>query len=293
MSAPTTPAADPSVPKERLPRAGCVLAPDGRLGLDVTRIPEDAVDPVLLFVLRPKKGRPETETRTVPLTRDDDGAGWHGELPAGPPLTEGRWDVFVVPAPGRARLRVLPGLRELRHLAEGGPVPDGSPLAVRLPYATKDAYFAVRAWVRPGHAEAGDILVDGDGMTAAVRLVGVEAGAGAAALLRLRGSGSGSGSGSGKDVPAIEAELRDAGDGTFTFTAPYDRIPPAADGEDEAYWDVFVRPARKAGRVRVGRLLDDVADKKPVFVYPPAILGGMTVQPYYTVDNDLALRVSR
>ncbi|WP_052848223.1 hypothetical protein [Streptomyces avicenniae] len=282
----------PDVPKDRLPRADSLVEPDGRLTLRLTRLPEpESGAPELLLVLRPKKGEPETETRTVPLTRAEDGA-WAGELPAEPPLTEGRWDVYALTRPDGARLRVVPGLRDLRELAAGTrPDPSGPRIAVRLPYATKDVYFAIRAWVRQGHAEAGDVHVDGDGMTVAVRLVGVKQGAGAAALLKLRGGG--------KDGPVVEADLREDGAGGWTFTAPYDPLVEqraAADGAegavaDEVYWDVSLRPTRKGARVRVGRLLDDVADKKPVFVYPPAVLGTTTVQPYYTVDNDLAVRV--
>ncbi|MFI7276632.1 transferase [Streptomyces sp. NPDC049879] len=274
------------LPKDRLPRVDCLLAADGRLAFGVARLPEPDGDPALLVVLRPKKGDPETETRTVPLTRDAEGdGGWRGVLDAEPPLPEGRWDVYALTGPDRPRLRAVPGLRDLRGLAAGTrPDPEGPEVAVRLPYATKDAYFALRSWVRQGHAEAGDVHVDGEGMTAAVRLVGVEHGAGAAALLKLRGGG--------KDGPAVEAELRADGAGGFTFTAPYEPLVAQGTGDaDEVFWDVFVRPGRKAPRVRVGRLLDDVADKKPVFVYPPARIGTATVQPYYTVDNDLAVRV--
>lgn len=55
---------------------------------------------------------------------------------------------------------------------------------------------------------------------------------------------------------------------------------------------MYVRPAADAQRIRVARLLDDVADRKAVFVYPATALGGVTARPYYTVDNDLAVEVA-
>jgi hypothetical protein len=58
-------------------------------------------------------------------------------------------------------------------------------------------------------------------------------------------------------------------------------------------WDVFVRlgDGEGAAPVRLARLLDDVADRKEVFVHPVAAVGSAAVRPYYTVDNDLAVEV--
>lgn len=42
----------------------------------------------------------------------------------------------------------------------------------------------------------------------------------------------------------------------------------------------------------MARLLDDVADKKQIFVYPATTVGAASVRPYYTVDNDLAVEVA-
>ena len=39
--------------------------------------------------------------------------------------------------------------------------------------------------------------------------------------------------------------------------------------------------------------LDDVADRKEVFVYPPVTVADAVVRPYYTVDNDLSVEVRR
>ncbi|RKN40531.1 hypothetical protein D7294_18510 [Streptomyces hoynatensis] len=254
-------------------------------------------EPRLLLVLRPKKGEPETVTHTLALERD--GAHWRAELGPEPVLDEGRWDVYARVGAEGARQRVLPGVRDLRALPERelpGPGARG-PLALRLPYDTKDGYLAIRAWVRPAHAEAGRIEVAEDSMTVTGRLVGAEPGPGAAALLKRRGKGG----------PLRQLALRDEGAGAFSFTADYGLLVedsaeeadaadpegqgPAAGGEP-VFWDVFVRPAEGATRIRVGRLFDDVADKKPVFVFPERTAGPRTVRPYYTVDNDLSLRVA-
>lgn len=76
----------------------------------------------------------------------------------------------------------------------------------------------------------------------------------------------------------------------FTFTVPYEGLVPGV-------WDLWLRPAGDAGPVvRLARLLDDVADKNPVFTFPRARVrtpqGPVEAGPYYTRDNDLSLTVS-
>jgi hypothetical protein len=36
-----------------------------------------------------------------------------------------------------------------------------------------------------------------------------------------------------------------------------------------------------------------VADRKEVFVYPAVRAGGAVLRPYYTLDNDLSVEVTR
>ncbi|MDT0441516.1 hypothetical protein [Streptomyces johnsoniae] len=277
-----------TIPKDKLPRADCTMDADGRLTVELGGLRE-AREPVLCLALRPKKGEEETTARTVPLEPAETAPGtpgtpgrWRAELPAEPPLEEGRWDVFVLNGPDAARQRVVPGLRDLRALAPGERTPAADPLAVRLPYATKDGYFAIRAWLRPAHAEAGDLKVAARGLTVRGRLLGARPGLGGTAVFRLRGSGG----------TTVKAPLHDEGDGAFSFTAEYAELPPGQDPATPAVWDVFVKPSVKSRRVRVARLLDDVADRKPVFVYPATTVEGATYRPYYTVDNDLALEVA-
>ena len=68
------------------------------------------------------------------------------------------------------------------------------------------------------------------------------------------------------------------------------------DGLAPGVWDLWLRPAGDHGpAVRLARLLDDVADKNPVFTFPRARVrtphGPVEAGPYYTRDNDLSLAV--
>lgn len=269
------------------PRADTTVDGEGRLVLRVRLPLPAAARPRLLLQLRPKKGESERTGRVVAL----EPAGpdrWRAVLEAAPALAEGRWDAYVLDAPGEERVPLLPGLRDLRALVSGAGDGDGraTPLAVRIPYATKDGRLAVRAWLRATHAEAGRIVFSGSSMTVAARLFGARLGEGAAALLHRRG----------RDTDVRRIALRAEGDQDFSFTADYQDLLTGGGetGADmvPAVWDAYVQPATGAPRIRVARLLDDVADRKAVFVYPAATLGGVTARPYYTVDNDLSVEVA-
>ncbi|WP_405674652.1 hypothetical protein OG292_02135 [Streptomyces sp. NBC_01511] len=271
------------------PRADVTVDEEGRFVVRV-RLPLPAsAHPRLLFQPRPAKGQPKDraeETGRVVALEPAGQDQWRAVLEAAPALTEGRWDAYVLGMPGEERTPLLPGLRDLRALVSGAGDGRATPLAVRIPYATKDGRLAVRAWLRTTHAEAGRIVFAGHSMTVRARLFGARLGEGAAALLHRRG----------RDTVVRQLALRAEGGQDFSFTADYqdllaERGQPG-DGAAPAVWDVYVLPAAGASRIRVARLLDDVADRKTVFVYPAATLGGVTVRPYYTVDNDLAVDVA-
>ena len=268
---------------EETPHADCRATADGVLTLDLA-LPSLTAPPSLELRLRAKEG--EQPRHALPVESAGADGRWRAVLGAEPVLAEGRWDLYLRVAEDGDWRRVAPGVRDLRALLAREPAPVEGPLAVRVPYRTKDGWFAVRAWLRPALAEAGPITVSPEGsMTVRARLLGAKPGRGAAAVVKLRGGG--------KRGPAREAELVDEGAGVFSFTVPYAELVAEESAEATAFWDVSVRPASKAARVRVARLLDDVADKKAVFVYPATRVGEATVQPYYTVDNDLAVRVDR
>ncbi|MFI6345400.1 transferase [Streptomyces sp. NPDC050560] len=261
------------------PRAHCTAAADGTLTwlLD----PPAATAPALVLTRRRKQGREQApgDERTLPLTPTPEG-GRRAVLPPEPPLAEGRWDTWALLDDG-TRHRLRPGLRDLRLLTEGAARDRPSPVAVRIPYPTKDGYLALRTWLRTAHAEAETLRVTPGTMTVRARLHGATTGPGAAVLLRERAHGA---------VRELEPTRRTDQEIEFTvgYAALFDEGKEAARGR---VLDVFVRPRQGADRVRVGRLLDDLADRKAVSVYPAATVHGTAVRPYFTVDNDLALDV--
>jgi hypothetical protein len=259
------------------PRLDCTAGTDGRIAFELPLPSADAQQ--LLLQLRPKKGRPEQTLHALDLEPADGGRG-RAVLGDRPVLEEGRWDVFLLHGSRRQRLR--PGLCDLRALVDGHLHERDTPLAVRIPYTTTNGYLAIRAWLRPAHAEAEGVEVANGSLTFSARLHGASLRAGAIVRLRLRG-----GSAVHTLPPLAGADHR-----AFSFTADCAQLA-AATGAEEGVWDVFVQPATDAPVIRVARLLDDVADRKQVFVYPPVTAAGAVLRPYYTVDNDLALEVRR
>ncbi|MFC8146409.1 transferase [Streptomyces paradoxus] len=260
-------------------RADCAIDIDGRITFRLPPIPGS--HPQLLLRLRPRKGRPETTRHLIDLETDGSDGHRHAVLEPHPVLDEGRWDVYLLPEPGAERRRLRPGLRDLRSLVDGHLRDRPAPVAVRIPYATKDGFLALRAWRRTAHAEARAIDVTDEAMTVTARLHGAELRADATVRLRLRGTDT---------VRTLRPWTDDDARGFSFAVAPGDL---ADDGGGAArVWDAFVRPTAGAPPVRVGRLLDDVADRKHVYVYPAIETGGSALRPYYTVDNDLAIEVT-
>ncbi|WP_324783466.1 transferase [Streptomyces sp. H51] len=272
------------------PRADCTVDADGRVTF---RLPPGTAAgspaPYLLLRLRPRKGRPEQGQPEVTLRLLDPEPGDGDDrrravLDPRPALAEGRWDVYLVPGPGAPPQRVRPGLRDLRALV-GGPLREvRAPVAVRIPYATTAGSLAVRTWLRDAHAEVERIEVTDRSMTVGARLHGVGPLPGTATVRLCRRGGDG--------VP-LTLEPRAGSDGRgFSFTVDYGEL--AVGGTGSQVWDLSVRLSSADGipPVRIGRLLDDLADRKDVFVYPAATIGGVVVRPYYTVDNDLSVQVT-
>ncbi|MEV7343904.1 transferase [Streptomyces sp. NPDC093544] len=262
-------------------RADCTVDAHGRITFGL-RLDSD-LRPQLLLRLRPKKGQPEKVVHLIDLEEPAEDGRRRAVLDPELALAEGRWDAYLLPEPGEERLRLRPGLRDQRTLVDGHTRDRSSPVAVRIPYATKDGYLAVRAWLRPAHSEAGAIDVTDRSTTVAARLHGASLGEGAAVLLRRRG-----------EAGVVQTlEPRAGGDGRdFSFTVDHQELA-AAGGTGNGIWDVFLQPAAGAPRIRVGRLLDDLADRKEIFVYPAATVGDVTLRLYYTVDNDLSVTVTR
>ncbi|MDT9695341.1 transferase [Streptomyces sp. P17] len=265
-------------------RVHCTAEADGRITFGLPPLEaSDSPSAQLLLRLRSKKGQPGEILRALPLEAVDDG-GRRAVLEAQPPLAEGRWDVYLLPEPGAPRQRLRPGLRDLRALVDGHTRDWPSPVAVRVPYTTKDGYLAVRTWLRTAQAEVEGIEVTDRSMTVKARLHGATLSAGAVVRLRARGADG--------VVRTQEPQAASSGRG-FAFTVDFEELI-AVDTTGNRVWDISVRtgPAEGSLLVRVSRLFDDVADRKEIFVYPSARVGGVTVRPYYTVDNDLSVEVT-
>ncbi|MFD5163566.1 transferase [Streptomyces hawaiiensis] len=275
--------ATPSTPegpqRDTHPRADCAIDSDGRITFRLP--PTPGAHPQLLLLLRPKKGRPETTRHVLDLELDRSDDHRHAVLEPHPSLDEGRWDVYLLPEPGAERRRLRPGLRDLRTLVDGHLRDRPSPVAVRIPYVTKDGFLALRAWRRTAHAEARAIDLTNRAMTVTARLHGAELHEDATVRLRLRGTDT---------VRGLRPRTDEDGRG-FSFTVGAGDLTDDGGGAARI-WDVFVRPTAEAPQIRVGRLLDDLADRKHVYVYPVIETDGSALRPYYTVDNDLAIEVT-
>ncbi|AWE48663.1 transferase [Streptomyces nigra] len=274
QSAPTAP-----------PAIACTADADGRITFHV--VPPDPAafpSPRLLLRLRPRKGQPEESLRELDLTVGGDGR-LTAVLDPLPDLPEGRWDLYLLPEPDGERVRSRPGLRDLRALVAGHLRDRPAPVAVRIPYVTKDGYLALRTWLRDAHAEVAGIDVTDRSTTVRARLHGASLTEGGCVLLRLRG---------GKGVERTVAPQPGTDGRDLAFTVDHADLL-AEGGTGDRVWDVFVRPGAgdDTAVIRAGRLLDDVADRKEIFVYPAATAGEFAVRPYYTVDNDLAVEVLR
>ncbi|MGW4496532.1 transferase [Streptomyces sp. NPDC004376] len=270
-----------TTPNGTAPRALCRADADGRITFELPA--SVAGDPEVRVLLRgrPAKGEPEPEEHALPLEPAGDGR-LRAVLEPKPVLTEGRWDVLLVRAPGAGPERLRSGPRDLRALLDGHSRAWPAPVAVRVPYATKDGHLALRTWLRPAHAETDRVDVGERTTRVTARLHGTEFTDDGVVRVRLRGSRD-------REVtvtPAVDADRRG-----FAFTVDHAELVGAETPDAPGYWDVYVLPEAGAAPVRAGRLLDDVADRKHSFVHPTARVGGATVRPYYTVDNDLSFDV--
>ncbi|MCX3060485.1 hypothetical protein [Streptomyces beihaiensis] len=254
------------------PRADCTADSAGGLTFDVC---DHGAPEAAHLVLVHRTGGDEVRLPLTPVSHQR----LRASLPMSVTLPEGRWDAYVQVA-GEEPVRLAPGLNDLRSLVDRAPSGARGYVAVRIPYATKHGNLTVRSWLREPHAEAGDLLVADGELTVHGRLYGTGFTAEADAEIRRRAAGG----------PALRPELTVSGD-DFTLRIGYDEL-----GAGE--WDLWLRPGGPEGpEVRLARLLDDVADKKPIFTYPvtrvPGAAGGeLAAQPCYTLDNDLSVSVS-
>ncbi|MEU5776254.1 hypothetical protein ABZ819_23525 [Streptomyces venezuelae] len=262
------------------PRADCIADSAGGLTFDVTDPGEPGTEAVAHLVLRRRDADSAEEDVRLPLTSSGDGR-LRAALPSSVELAEGRWNAYAQVAGGEPR-RLMPGVNDLRSLVDRAPSGSRGHVAVRIPYATKQGNLSVRSWWRAPHAEAGEMEISGAAVTVRGRVYGtVLTDAGYVEAVR-------------RDEPdAVQrAEITTEGP-EFSFALSYGPLADRGAGP----WDLWLRPAGESGpRVRLARLLDDVPDKKAIFTYPvvpcaTAEHGTLEAGPYYTLDNDLSVRV--
>lgn len=263
------------------PRAHCIADSAGGVTFDIVG---DA-SPGAVLVLRRRGGKTAADVMRLPLTPAGEGR-LRAVLPSTVELAEGRWDAFTTQGDETGEQRIEPGRRDLRSLVDRVPDPGRAQVAVRIPYPALDGKLAVRSWLRAPHAEAGTVTFAPGAMTVEGRLYGTGLGEGAAVEARLRGAE--------KEVRRAPVSGRE--DGMFTFTLAYETLAEGRDDE-QRLWDLWLCPADGSPGMRIGRILDDIWDKKAVFRYPvlpvegPRVTRPTTAYPYYTADNDLSVRL--
>jgi hypothetical protein len=261
------------------PVADCTVAPCGELLL---RLPAGSL-PVgaTLGWQRVEKGTPRTAAVAVPSVRDDGVTVTIGADDVPP----GSWALQIID--GARRTPVAAGMRDTRALLDADESPDGG-VHVRMPYRGPDGSLQVRVWKRRVHPEVGQVSVHGDEIRFDGRLLGAKFGSPVPHLeLRCRVPGS----------PVVHAPVQPVDEITFHVVLPA-RLPAAhrtAAAED--LWDIWLHYDEGAAPVRLGRLLDDVVDKRSAYLYPDAVVRrpdrrDLRVQPYYTLHNEFSVRVA-
>ncbi|QEV17317.1 hypothetical protein [Streptomyces alboniger] len=260
------------------PRADCVADSAGGLTFDVTDPGGTETDAAHLLLRRRDAESAEDYVR-LPLSPSADGR-LRAALPSSVELPEGRWNAYAQVAGGEPR-RLMPGVNDLRSLVDRAPSGSRGHVAVRIPYATKQGNLSVRSWLRAPHAEAGELDLADGALNVHGRLYGTAL-TDAAFAEAVR-----------REEPGLVHRAEVTAEGPdFTFGLHQGPLADSGPGP----WDLWLRPAGESGpRVRLARLLDDIPDKKTIFTYPVTRRetphGAVEVGPYYTYDNDLAVRV--
>lgn len=259
------------------PRADCIADSAGGLTFDVT---DPGGEGAAYLLLRHRDAASTDEDVRLPLSPAADGR-LRAALPSSVELAEGRWNAYAEVG-GATPRRLAPGVNDLRSLVDRAPSGARGHIGVRIPYATKQGNLSVRSWLRAPHAEIGELEITGPAVTAQGRVYGTALTGAAYAEATRRA-----------EPDRIERYELTADGVEFSFGLRCDVLAASGVGP----WDLWLRPAGESGpRVRLARLLDDIPDKKQIFTYPAVRLdtaahGPLEAGPYYTNDNDLAIRI--
>ncbi|MEU3327560.1 glycosyltransferase [Streptomyces albus] len=245
--------------------------------------------------------RDDTPPVTVPLppAGEADGDGWVEVrlTRSAVSLSEARWDVFVERvSDGRGRRVKALMVETARLLTMPPPQRADGTLEPWVPYATGDGYLAVRVWSRARHAEVTALAPGEHGYLLTARLYG-QASRPELSARTVELSGG----------PVLAAVPRHDPGQAFEFPGRYGTEPDTvrlelpyelpvafAHGAREAVWDLWLRPGLGPDRVRLGRILGDLADRKKTDVVPRTPVGdsGTAVQLYFSLNNNLVLALT-
>ncbi|WP_406267842.1 glycosyltransferase family 4 protein [Streptomyces sp. NBC_00191] len=278
------------------PLADCLVADDG--GLTVSLVPGGGRPVGRGAGLHLVCTHPDAAVEARRFAFDAEG---RARVPAGAQFPEGVWTCQVELPDGERIALAARAVDQRGSMRAAARMPAGGPVRNLVPYV-KQGVLSLRSWVRPVHAEVGEIRLTGQRITISGRLFAPGTPAGdPALLLRRRGK--------------AHAELsfpvsREGADGflaTIPCAAPADR---QADAHD--VWDLWLRHTPDAQPVRLARVLDDVVEKGSLFPYPGIDLrkrrplatlravarrfGGkpqelVTVKVFYSAANELVLNV--
>ncbi|GAA2477638.1 glycosyltransferase family 4 protein [Streptomyces gobitricini] len=209
-------------------------------------------------LLTPREGaRLVIEGRDFPV--DEHGTA---TVPAGTPFSEGVHPVHAeLPGAADAVPLATRAVDQRGAMRAAERQRSGEPVRQLVPY-TRNGALHLRSWVRPAHAEAGDVRIRNGTLTLTARLHGAaEPDGEPVLLLRRRGKAP---------LELAFPGTRHGADGfRFTFSCA---APAARQQDPHDVWDLWLRYAPGAGPVRLGRFLDDVVEKGSLFPYPPVAL---------------------
>ncbi|TVL93660.1 glycosyltransferase [Streptomyces sp. SAJ15] len=290
----TTPAPQVEEAPEAAPAAPAVTRAHARAtaqgGVTVRLRTAELPDGPLDFVTRLRRDPEKREIRLPLLTTDETGAWTTVTLQrAEHVLPEGRWDCYVAVRDTDKRRRLTAELVEQARLVTL-PLATGSRgVSALIPYTTSDGYLALRAWLRPAHAEVEEVVVGQNAFTATAALHRATT-AQATELTSEAVVVAASRQDRAYDI-VMPARPLDAT--RFEFTLPYPNALARRSVEQDL-WDLRLLTAPDARPIPIGRIAGDVPDRKSTDVHPATLMdhperGATRFRPYFNAGNNLTL----
>jgi glycosyltransferase involved in cell wall biosynthesis len=245
--------------------------------LDPAELPAGPLD--FVARLRRDPGKRQIGVPVLPSADAPDTVVQAALRPAEHTLAEGRWDCYVAPRGTDKRLRLTARMVEQAALVGRPPSVHRRGVGAWIPYPTADGFLALRAWLRPAHAEIDTVEVGEESVTVTATLYGAAHPVPEEAEVRVV---------SRTDTAYDFAVAgRAVGERGVRFTVPYGEVM-ARRGVEHDLWDLRVEG------VPVGRIGGDVVERRKTDLVPGRVFehgerGRTRVRPYFTANNELAL----